>query len=363
MVGTREQMLMELREVLTSSLMQKEVLGRFHEELSQHLVVADCAAFCVSRPGPVPAYDWEVEKIPKKIFERYPELAKYDFVLQAVQNNPNLVLSDQQMVSREQLRRSRFYARCRDLGMPLEHVMAVLLDVGADWHGGFTLYRESQRPFSDQERMDLQSLVPGLASTVRNCRLLAPVAGRRDLVDALYQQRAFECVVIHPPMAEVMRTPGATPLLERWFQRLECGGAGLPIALLGWLDQLASTRGAAAFGEDTLFREHEARRLVMTCVPLPERDGRQLWAVVLQEESIIPREWRSLLSPRELDVLEGLLQGLSNKDIASHERPMKMNTVKTHMKSIFSKLHVEKRGELIAKAAALNARKFSGRRI
>lgn len=357
------QLLMDLRVMLTSSLRLEEVLGSFYEELCRHVVGADGAAFCISIPGPVPAYDWHVKQLPTKPFADYLKIADQDFVLKSVMRNRNLVLSDQQMVTPAELRNSRFYARFRDLGTPLEHVMAVLLDFGADWHGGFTLYRAGRRPFSGRERIELQSLVPGLASTMRNSRLLAPMAGSKDLVEAIYRQREFECVVIQPPCTEMTRTPGATPLLQKWFQRLECDDSWLPIALLGQLKQLASIRGPTTLGDDTLFREHETRRLVMTCVPLPERDGRQFWAVVLQEESSIPREWRPLLTPRELDVLEGLLRDKSNKDILRQERTMKMNTLKTHLKRIFSALEVERRGEILLKAGALNARRRWGRRL
>jgi len=361
--STREQMLMELRVVLSSSLRQKEVLGRFYEEVSRRLVVADCAAFCVSKPGPNAGYDWDVEKMPEQFFARYSSVAKHDFVLQAVRTHPNMVLSDQEMMAREELRRSRLYSYCRDMGMPLEHVLAVLLDVGADWHAGFTLYRVGQRPFSDQERVDLQSLTPGLVSTVRNCRLMAPVANSPDLVEALYRQTAFECIVMSPPKTEMMRTAGLTPLLERWFSRLECDRSGVPIFLLGELSLLASSLGTAGFGQDTLVRTRGGRSLVITYVPLPRQDDQMRWAVVFQEESIVPREWRPLLSPREIEVLEGLLLGLTNKDIAAQGEGTTVNTVKTQLKDIFRKLRVRKRSQLFSAAKTINSGGVWGRRI
>jgi DNA-binding CsgD family transcriptional regulator len=365
MARTREQMHTELRATLTSSLKQREVLGRFYEGLSQELLVADYAAFCVSKPGPIPGYDWEVEKLPKQFFARYAAVANQDFVLQTVTKHPNIVLSDEAMVpSHQALRNTRLYRYCKDIvGEPLEHVMAVLLEVGADWHGGFTLYRAGLQPFSDQERRYLQSLTPALASTVRNCRLMAPVAESRDFVEALSRQREFECVVMGPSMTEVMRTAGLASLLERWFLRLECDRSGLPIALMGQFEPLLGLGGVVAFGQDSLIRQLKGQRLVMTCVPLPKQEDRQLWALVFQEKSIVPVEWCALLSPREIDVMEGLLLGLDNKDITAYKEPVTVNTLKTHLKSIFLKLGVKTRTELLAKAAALNARRIWGRSI
>lgn len=58
------------------------------------------------------------------------------------------------------------------------------------------------------------------------------------------------------------------------------------------------------------------------------------------------------LTPREREVLELLVQGLANKEIA-HELTISINTVKRYLKSIFEKLAVESRAAAVA--AALNA--------
>jgi LuxR family maltose regulon positive regulatory protein len=51
-------------------------------------------------------------------------------------------------------------------------------------------------------------------------------------------------------------------------------------------------------------------------------------------------------------VLEELIQGHSNKEIA-RSLDMTEHTVKYHLKNIFSKLKVERRGQAIAKAREL----------
>ncbi|WP_224242290.1 LuxR C-terminal-related transcriptional regulator [Hyalangium gracile] len=339
--------------VLSSSLDLNEVQTRFYEHLSRPLG-ADHAALCVSKPGRAQDYDWMVAQIPQAFFAHYSELAGEDFVLRSVVRHRNMVLRDSEMVSRTELKRSPLYAHCRNLGMPMEYVMAVLLDQGLDWHGGLTLYRDSQRhPFTDDERIFLQRLTPMLASTLRNCRLLGKVAQSGQLLEALCRQNDFELVVLNPPSTEVMRTSRATELLERWFLRLECSHSGLPIALLGQLGQLVATGGPVVFGQDTLVREKGTRRLVTTFVPLPPQDGKQLWALVLQESSIIPEKWRKQLTEREVEAVEAVMQGWDNQTISS-ELQCALDTVKVHLRHSYSKLGVGSRAKLISAASELN---------
>ena len=60
----------------------------------------------------------------------------------------------------------------------------------------------------------------------------------------------------------------------------------------------------------------------------------------------------SPLSPRELEVLEELIHGRSNKEIA-RALDMTEHTVKYHLKNLFAKLKVERRGQAIARAREL----------
>ena len=58
------------------------------------------------------------------------------------------------------------------------------------------------------------------------------------------------------------------------------------------------------------------------------------------------RESRSRLTPRELEVIGALAQGLSNEGIA-RELVISEKTVKTHLTSIFTKLGVDGRSQAI----------------
>lgn len=354
---SREQTLFRVMEALTSSLNLTEVLKRSYEVLSESLA-ADYAAICVSKPGSVTEYEWAVEaQVLKDFFGRYPHLANEDFVRRAVVNQPNKVLRDSEMLSRQELKRSTIY-RYFQTKVPLEHVMAVLLDMRLDWHGGFTLYRERPHPFSQQEQDFLQRLTPTLASTVRNCRMLSEVSGRGQILEALFQHGRLQGVVLIPPDTEVMRTSMVTEWVRRWFASSECGRHGLPLVWLAKLEQLVRTQELVTLGQDVLEHRRGEQSLKVTFAPLPEQGWRQPWAVLLEEGwkvIPVPQEWRKLLTPSEVQVTEWLLQGVDNQYIAER-LGRKLDTVKTHLKNIYLKVNVPSRSKLILLAQELNAR-------
>jgi DNA-binding NarL/FixJ family response regulator len=66
--------------------------------------------------------------------------------------------------------------------------------------------------------------------------------------------------------------------------------------------------------------------------------------VRVSDNSTQAGSFASLLSPRELAVLERLANGAANRDIA-HELQITVNTVKFHLASIYRKLGVDNRTE------------------
>src|SRR5260221_9429287 len=58
------------------------------------------------------------------------------------------------------------------------------------------------------------------------------------------------------------------------------------------------------------------------------------------------------LSPREIDILRLIAEGLSNKEIA-RDLAIAPETVKSRMKHIFIKLNVERRAQAISRAQIL----------
>ncbi len=353
-LNAREQKLtLEVVEALGSSLELSEVLSLAQGVMSR-LLSADSMALCVSKPGQPTEYDWTVTGAPATLFTRYHELAEEDFVRDAVLRHPNRVLRDTEMLPRSRLERSQVYQRCRELGLPLEHVMAVLLDVRQDWHGGLTLYRERRVPFTERDQAVLQLLTPILANTVRNCRLHAELTTRGQLMEALLRHQGAECLVLVPPSTEKLRTAGATALLERWFPPSERGPSGVPKELLERLRLLAAGNGGSGLELNTWEHSREGQHLRVTFIRLPpERGDKRAWALWLQEFSPaipLPPDMRRRLSPREAQIVACVLSNWSNEFIAD-QLDIELNTVKTHVRNIFKKLGVESRADLMYQAA------------
>lgn len=353
-LDSREQELtLQLLEALSSSLTLSEVLSRAHVQLSQ-LLPADYAALCVSDPEQPGGYEWAVAEMPAEFFSRYHEFANEDFVRQAVASRPNVVLRDSEMVTRPELEGSLMYRRCRELGMPLEHVMAVLLDMRHAWHGGITLYRDRPKPFSKRDQALLQRLTPVLTSTVRNCRMLGEVSRRGALLESLFHHQGAESVVLRPPGTELMRTARATALLERWFAPIERGPGGLPGVLSEQLARLASDGGQVNGASDTWTRSGPGVDLRVAFVPLPEdRGSPRPWALVLQEVRHtvpLPEPWRQQLTEREAEVVGCALRGWDNQLIAE-ELGCSVGTVKKHLQRVFDKLGVDSRAALLHRAS------------
>jgi DNA-binding CsgD family transcriptional regulator len=339
---------LDLMEALVSSLDLSEVLTKAYGVLSRRLS-ADYAAICVSKPGTMMEYDWVVAQMPSEFFSHHGEMASGDFVRQAVAGSPSLVMRDTEMVPREELERGLLYQRYRELGMPLEHVMAVLLDMGHDGHGGFMLYRDRLHPFSDSERALLQRLTPLLTSTVRNCRMMGEAKGGRWMLEQLLRKQGCEFVVLAPPATEFMRTDGATKLLESWFPPAERGRHGLPTALVERLGRLSDDRHLLETGQDVLKVDGKDRDLYVTFIPVSLPSNGRLWALMLKEVTHVvqvPTKWSNKLTKREKEVVACVLGGWDNLTIAEHLGCAE-DTVKRHLFHVYNKLGVSDRKRLL----------------
>ncbi|ADO73060.1 LuxR C-terminal-related transcriptional regulator [Stigmatella aurantiaca] len=338
---------LESIEVLNRSLNVSQVLASARQLLS-----VDYAALCISKPDRPAEYDWEVD-LPVAFFKHYPEVASQDFVRQAVVRRPNVVLRDSQMVSLKDLQHNPMYQRFRDLGTPLERVMAVMLDVHPAWHGGVTLYRTGRQPFSEREQALLQRLTPHMVNALRNCRTFGAAEQQGRLLELLLRQEHAAYVVMSPPSTEVMRTPQATNLLETWFPSGRSPGA-LPAELLERLALEVSKHGTTPQAWPVWDREGTGRAcdLRVTFIPLPWQGDCRWWALKLQEipHAIpLPTSWRGILTAREAEVASCVLGGWENETIAD-ALDCALETVKTHVKRILDKLGVDSRSALMAKA-------------
>ena len=341
---------LDLLEALGSSLDIRLVLERAYPLLLE-LVPADYGALGISSSGRPEDYEWIVAQIPPSFFAAYPEMAPHDFVRTSVAEKLNVVLRDEEMIARPELEANMMYRRAREVGVPLEQVMAVMLHVDDRWQSGLSLYRERRHPFTERERASLQRVTPAIANAVRSCHLFGAAAEMGAALEALLLTRGGSIVLVAPPAIEVARTAGAAQLIEAWFAPHERRAGSLPEPLREVLAQMSADpvdQGAPARWS----RSRDDAILQISFMPLAGM-GRAKWMLVLEEQQsavLMPPAWKARLTPRDLEVVSAVVRGWDNRLIAS-ELGCSEATVKKHMQNIFDKLGIQSRTALIARAA------------
>jgi DNA-binding CsgD family transcriptional regulator len=342
---------LELLEALGSALELRVVLARAYPSLLR-LVQADHAALGFSPSGRPEDFGWIVAELPRAFFAAYREMAPHDFVRAAVMRQPNVVLRDQDMLPRRALEQNMMYHRAREVGAPLEQVMAVMLHADDGGQSGLSVYRDRRRPFSPGARAALQQVTPAIAHAVRNCTRFGAAAGWEAALAALLERREAAVILVAPPAHEVARSARAAVLVERWFCAHERRPGGLPAPLAAALEQAAESAPPSAPPPPWSKHGPEAS-LEVSFLPLPAGEaGRARWMLLLEERArsaALPAAWRALLTPREHEVCAAVVRGWDNRLIAS-ELGCAEATVKRHLQSIFDKLGVPSRTALAARA-------------
>jgi len=146
--------------------------------------------------------------------------------------------------------------------------------------------------------------------------------------------------------------PGAEPL--GWLERLGDLGESGPPALALLLDEEAAAAALATGARGLLFRDVEGRRLAAALRALAG-------GLLVFDEALLPPLLRPRpapqtppepLTPRELEVLQLLAQGLSNRRIAE-SLGISEHTAKFHVNSIVGKLGAQTRTDAAVRAARL----------
>lgn len=340
----------ELLEALGSSLSLPQVLDAAYPLLVR-LIPADCGALGVSASNRPEDYEWLVNQLPAAFFDGYPEMAPHDFVRAAVASRPNQVLRDQDMIARAELVKNPMYHRAREVGAPLEQVMAVMLHVDGRWQSGLSLYRERRRPFSRRERAALQRLTPALGNAVRNCQTFQSLADWKGGLERVLEAHGMASILATATGREIGRSSTACQLLEKWFPPHECAGNVLPPAIR---QSIASAPDPGLGRAPPPWKmQREDAILEVHLVPLPACAESARWMVNLRERRRhweLPPHWRARLTPKEQQVTTGILRGWGNRLVAE-ELAISELTVKRHVQNIFNKLGVSSRSALIAAGA------------
>ena len=336
---------LRLLEALGCSLDIRQVLKEAYPLLSQ-LAPADYGALGVAPAAGGGEFEWTVAELPSAFFAAYAEMAPHDFVRNAVAGRPNVVLRDQDMVARTELEQNMMYRRAREVGAPIEQVMAVMLHVDHGLHSGISLYREKRKPFSSVERDRLQEVTPALANAVRNCHLFGLAADWKVALERLLADPEAAVILAAADGSEVARSEGAARVLDRWFARHERRSKRLPSAL-----DRALTSAMNADAPATWHVRAAGRMLEVSLTPLTGCFGAARWMLRLRERTEATGTsggWRTRLTQREQQVTNGVLQGWDNRLIAN-ELGCAEATVKKHLQNVFEKLGVESRTALMAR--------------
>ncbi|WP_437731160.1 helix-turn-helix transcriptional regulator [Sorangium sp. So ce1335] len=313
------------------------------------LVGADCAALATTSPERGAKLDWVEKGLPKAFFGAYERMESSDFVLTAVQSSPGVVLRDDQMIDRKALRRNELYQWSRELGVPIERVMAVMLPVGAGFQSGLSLYRARPRPFSLRDQAVLQDLTRSISHAVRNCWLSAQAARWSRVLDALLEEGTHAIVLVRSSGRVLDQTAQAAGLLHRWFVPAERMDGRLPGPLLAELAKAQAARRAGAEGARPWKKARNGASLRVRFLALSEPMGEPSWALVLREVPDIlpvPKALAGKLTECERAVAARAGRGWDDKTIAQAMKNAP-GTVKKQLRSIYSKLDVQDRRELM----------------
>jgi|GEM_PF-1576714 len=349
---TREPSLVkELSAALRESLDFSELYESTERSLRE-LFQTEHIALCMSNPDRPTAYDWRT-KTTGALFRDHPIWGPpRDFVLQGVTANPNEAMRDTDILRGRKVEDTQTYQICRANGLPFRHVVSMLVTtIEQGVHGGITLYSARQEPFSIHRKRLLQDFQHEWASAFRNIWRHANVTSRGHLLEEFHLREATS-LVLNSRGKEELRTKGVSAILENWFRPSDLNDSGLPLA---WTERLSTLVKADGRAEPRLYSFRYSRsdgELTVEFIECPRPGGRQLWELKLQDTSrsqLVPEKWLRHLTPRQRQIVNGVIHGDTNKTIAT-EMGIAEGTVKKQLNEVYKNLDFDSRTDLASRA-------------
>jgi DNA-binding CsgD family transcriptional regulator len=341
--------LFELLLILQGSLDAKHVAPAVYP-LLQKLIAADHFALCVSRTPDLKSFDWSVADMPSEFFRDYDQMADYDFVRLAVAKKRNRVLSDAEILcgqERALVQRNPFYQATRELHMPVEQVLGVMIAKDPSWVGGLTLYRDRARPFTAREISIFQFLTEYFAIMMGNCKRFGDQELALSNFDSAVKLGRTPFLTFDASWRWVGGSNDLAQVFLRCFGPGNRAPDGLPLLLREYIKNLVKQLPRTPLPSGQPMPWIPARTgsgVVVSFLPMVKEFGMQ-WFVFLDE---IPAQWRAKLSPAEIDVAVRVAQGWDNGVVAQELNNISPATIRTHLTAIFKKLGLEGREVLVA---------------
>jgi DNA-binding NarL/FixJ family response regulator len=254
------------------------------------------------------------------------------FATLALHKRPSAKLSD--MPERDRKRSLRFNNVWRPLGID-EEVRVLFLADGACW-GAAGMVRTRQ-DFSDRETEFLTAVAPSIATATR-------LAVRSEA--AAQKAGAHPAIVVVSPQGEPRAITSAARDWQDQLDEIAPGRFAVMMQVMA-----SGARTAASGGFRARLRVAHGQWAILHASPLIGGDEEQI-AVAIEPASgdqligLLLTAYS--LSSREREICHEVIAGSSTSDIASHLY-ISTNTVQDHLKSIFTKVSVRSRGELVAR--------------
>ncbi|HEU4350052.1 MAG TPA: helix-turn-helix transcriptional regulator [Actinoplanes sp.] len=269
---------------------------------------------------------------PKLAEAEYSPAEPHRFAALAVRGEPVAKLSD--LPAAERGRSTRLRDVWRPLGLDRELRVLFRAD-GACW-GAAGMVRAGP-DFTDRETAFLATIAPAVGAATR-LAVRAEASG--------WPGDGRPAVVVLGPGGELRAiTPSARSWQER-FDEISPGRFGVIMRVMA-----AGARSAASGEFRARLRDGRGRWAVLRAGPLIGMDEDQV-AVAIEpatgEQMVGLLLVAYGLSPRERDVCREVMAGYSTSEIGGHLF-ISANTVQDHLKSIFAKVGVRSRGELVAR--------------
>ena len=254
------------------------------------------------------------------------------FATLALRKQAQAKLSD--LPDRERSRSTRLNEVWRPLGISQELRVLFLTD-GVCW-GAAGMVR-SGRDFNDREMDFLTAVAPAIASATR-------LAVRSE---ARYLSPAGHSAIVVVGSSGELRA--ATPAAQEWQERLDQIAPGRFILMMQLMAGGARTAASGSFR--ARLRDARGQWAVLEASPLIGGDEDQIAVTI---EPVSGDHLLGLLlmayglTAREREICREVIAGHSTSDIAARLF-ISTNTVQDHLKSVFTKVGVRSRGELVAR--------------